>query len=118
AIIYSHLGIGATYFLYIIYNFYDLFPRNVKVYDVVYQPRRLPFFMVRGIGLVVVLALFLYSNRFSYYLCLSGYNNGIGDVYLYEQNILLAKHYYREGIINDFQNHRSNYSLGTIAEKE
>ncbi|MBO9701474.1 MAG: hypothetical protein J7604_14790 [Sporocytophaga sp.] len=118
AIIYSHLGIGATYFLYIIYNFYDLFPRNVKVYDVVYQPKRLPFFMVRGIGFVVVLALFLYSNRFAFYLCLSGYNNGIGDVYLHEQNILLAKHYYREGVINDFQNHRSNYSLGVIAEKE
>ncbi len=118
AIIYSHLGIGATYFLYIIYNFYDLFPRNIKVYDIVYQPKRLPFFMVRGIGFVVVLALFLYSNRFAYYLCLSGYNNGIGDVYLHEQNILLAKHYYREGVINDFQNHRSNYSLGIIAEKE
>jgi len=118
AIIYSHLGLGSAYFLYVLYNFYDLFLKNSKVYDVVYLPKRLPFFMVRGIGFIVILALFLHSNRFAYYLSLSGYNNGIGDVYLHEQNILLAKHYYTEGIINDFQNHRSNYSMGVIAAAE
>ena len=115
AIIYSHLCIGASYFLYILINFHALFLNNLAVYKVVYEPKNTPFFMVRGIGFIAVLALFFKSSMFPFYLGLAGYYNTIGDVYLYEQNYPLAKEYYLTGAGYEFQNHRSNYSVATVA---
>jgi len=115
AIIYSHLCIGASYFIYVLINFAPLFFQNLAVYKVVYDPKRTPFFVVRGIGLIAALALFLRSSMFPFHLAISGYYNEIGDVYLYEHNYLLAKEYYLTGVGYEFQNHRSSYSVATVA---
>jgi len=114
-IIYSHLCIGGVYFIYVIINFWPLFLENLAVYKVVYEPKRTPFFVVRGIGVIISIALFLKSGMFAFYLGLAGYYNTVGDTYLYEQNYPLAKEYYLSGAGYEFQNHRSNYSVASVA---
>lgn len=118
AIIYSHVFFETVFFLYVIINFGSLFYKNISVSDIVYQPMNVPFFMVRGIGGAGILALFMYSNKFALSLGLAGYFNLAGDVFKHENNLPLAKEYYFSGLSSEFQNHRSNYSLATIAALE
>ncbi|HEX8549074.1 MAG TPA: hypothetical protein VF691_19060, partial [Cytophagaceae bacterium] len=118
SILYSHLCLGFIFFCYVGFNFMHLFNKNLSIYEVVYQPMRMPLFMVRGVGCAAILALFLYSNSFPFYLGLAGYYNGCGDVYTYNNDLLMAKQYYRSGVQFEFQNHRSNYSLASLADLE
>ena len=118
AIIYSHLCIGASYFVYVLVNFWPLLLQNLAVYKVVYEPKRAPFFIVRGVGVLAAVALFLKSSMFPFHLGLSGYYNEVGDVYFYDNNYPLAKEYYLMSVGYEFQNHRSNYSVATVAMHE
>lgn len=117
AILYSHLGIGLVFFLYILYNFWELFYKNISAYELMYEPRRMPFFMVRPLGLVIMLSLFMQSGMFAYKLAKAGYYNSIGDVYLYEGKLEEAKDAYKEGSVFGAMNRRSNYSMGTVLTK-
>lgn len=117
AILYSHLGMGLVFFLYILYNFWELFYKNISAYDLVYEPRRMPFFMVRPLGLVIILSLFMQSGMFPYKLVRSGYYNLVGDIYLHEGKLKEAKEAYSNGSIYGYMNHRSNYGLGTVLTK-
>jgi hypothetical protein len=118
AIVYSHLCFGTIFFLYVLINFSPVFHKNISIYDVVYKPLNAPFFLVRTIGGIAVIALFSYSNYFAFYLGMAGYCNLAGDVYKLQNDLLLAKQYYRTGVQYEFQNHRSSYTLAAIAETE
>jgi tetratricopeptide (TPR) repeat protein len=114
-ILYTHIAFGLIFFFYVIINFGDLFNKNVTIYKVTYQPRRSPYFIMQGISCVIIFALFLFSNRFPYLMGIAGYHNLVGDAYVYQNNTLLAGEYYKYGYDNAFQNHRSNYSLASLA---
>lgn len=116
-IIFTHLFMGSIFFLYILINFGELFNSSYHVYDMMYQPRKMPFFMVRGVGFVIIFAMFMYMDRFQYYLARAGYHNSTGDVYNYEGDLLMAREHYLEGVQYEFQNHRSNYSVASLAEQ-
>ncbi|HEY8402281.1 MAG TPA: hypothetical protein VIK89_13525, partial [Cytophagaceae bacterium] len=118
AIIYTHLGFGFIYFLYILINFGDYFSKGLPIYKVAYQPRRTPFFLVRGMGVVIALALLFRSNAFAYYLALSGYYNAGGDAYKIADDLTLAKEYYKNGVRYEYQNPRSNFSVAYLAQQE
>jgi hypothetical protein len=115
AIIYSNLCIGTTFLIYVLLNFSDLFHKNIQLYKIVYQARRTPFFVVYAGGIFAMGSLFLQSNQLPLSIYLAGYMNNVGDVYTYEEDYLLAREYYINGASNDYENWRSNYSLGFIS---
>lgn len=114
-IIFIYLSFGVIFLLYVLLNFGDLFSTNAAIYKVAFRPRRVPHFIMTGIGLVMVLGLFLFTNKYPYFLAVSGYYNLNGDIYSYQGKNLLAKEYYKEGFSYAFQNQKSNYSLADLA---
>jgi predicted Zn-dependent protease len=115
-IIYSNLCIGSTFLIYVLLNFSDLFNKNIpQLYKRIYQPRRTPFFVVYAGGIFAMGSLFLQSNQLPHSIYQAGYLNNVGDVYLYEKDYLLAREYYINAVSNDYDNWRSNYTLGYIA---
>jgi hypothetical protein len=117
-IIFSHLGFGLLFVLYIIANFLAPLLANYKVYKVAYQPMRMPFFTARLAGFIAVLAFFFKSDMVALSQALSGYYNGLGDIKLVENKIDIAREYYLYGAQLAYRNHRSNYALGYFAEFE
>jgi hypothetical protein len=115
AIIYSHLCIGASFLIYVLLNFSDLFHTNTQLYKKVYQPRRTPFFVVYAGGIFAMGTLFLQSTMLPFNIYLAGYMNNVGDIYTYEKDYPLAREYYINGASHDYENWRSNYSLASIS---
>ena len=113
-IIFSHMGFGIIFFIYILANFFEPLHQNFKVFKVVYQPRRMPYFTYRLAGVVVVLAFFFQSGKISYEQAKAGKFNLIGDYYNYTGDPEIAIEFYNEGSIFGNFNHRSNYSLASI----
>ena len=117
AILYAHLGLGVFFFLYVIVNFLGLLKENKRVYRVVYKPRVMPLFSARLVGLIAVLGLFSLHGMFAIFQPMGGYYNGIGDLYLADNNYFLAEQYYKLGSQHKYANHRSNYALASLARK-
>ncbi len=118
-IIYSHLGFGLMFFIYIISNFIPPLLMNLQVYKVVYQPKTMPYFTFRFAGLIAVTAMILKENvQVPIYHSISGYYNGIGDLYTANEDLYVAEQYYKLGSDYGFNNHRSNYALASLAESQ
>jgi hypothetical protein len=88
-IVFSHLAMGVSFLLYVFMNFRTLMKQNLPVYKVVYQAKTYPFFIARGVGLLIMLALFFRSNMYPLYQSIAGFNNVIGDVYAVQQKMCL-----------------------------
>jgi hypothetical protein len=119
AIIYSHLGFGSIFFIYVIANFMGMLRGNLKVYQVIYKPRNMPHFIFRFAGLILVTAFFLKENiETSVYHTLSGMFNSRGDYYKAVNDPLNAETFYSNGGLYGYMNHKSNYSLAKISESK
>jgi len=117
AIIYSHLGFGFIFFIYIISNFMGMLRKNMKVTQVIYKPHNMPHFTFRFAGFIVVLALFLKENiEVPLNHTLSGMFNNNADYYKIAGNTVYADTFYEDGKLYGFMNHKSNYALGKIYE--
>ena len=117
AIVFSHIGFGFTLILYILSNFLDLMRKNLPVFKVMYKPQRMPFFMARFSGVIVVLAFFILANQVPLDQGLAGYYNGLADLYRLNNQSFLAEQYYKNGSQYAFRNHRSNYTLASMARQ-
>lgn len=115
AIVYSHLAMGAMFVLYVLLNFRELFERGLAVHRVLYKPRRagLRYFWLGG--LVIFGALLAGVNLFPLRQAITGYYNGLGDLYIASGQSTSAEAFYQLGIEQEFQNHKSNYSLASLA---
>ncbi len=118
AILYSQLGFGILYFIYIIANFSSMLVNNMRVSKIVYQSRIFPFFVFRIGGVIAVGFIFFQSGIFPYYQSLAGYYNNLGDVFLSENQLDLAREYYENASSYEHQNHRSNYAMATIGRRQ
>lgn len=115
AILYSQIGFGIMFFIYILANFGPLLLLNKKVSKIAYQSRILPFFIFR-IGGFIVFGFTIYSANFlPYYQSMAGYYNYLGDIFMIENKLDLAEEYYKEASVYEYQNHRSNYAMATLA---
>ena len=115
AIIFSHTGYSFIFMMYVVSNFIGILAQNKPVYKILYSPRRMPYFTYRLAGLVCMLAFAFYSNWREYiYHGLSGLYNSAGDMYTMLNNEPYALSFYTQGANQAFQNHRSNYALGTL----
>ena len=118
AIVFSHLSFGFFFFLYIISNFIGPLHENLQVYKVVYKPRYMPYYVMRFMGLIGVGALFFESGQLAMNQAIAGYYNGVGDLYMATEDYYVAEQYYKRGSQFEFQNHRSNYGLASLANKQ
>ena len=117
AIVYSQLSLGFVFLLYILFNFRGVLIANLKVYKVVYKPKKMPFFSMRIGGFIGVLGLFLVSNQYPLNQAITAYYNGIGDLHRVDDKPLLAKEYYKLAAVYAQTNHRSNYAIAAMENK-
>ncbi len=98
------LAVGAAFFLYVLVNFGALIRQRLRVYRVVFEPRRLPFYLVYILGIG---GLFLYELRNNWpllNLVQAGQYNQLGDLTRQQSEArpddlplaLLAERYYAE----------------------
>ncbi|AYB29888.1 hypothetical protein [Chryseolinea soli] len=114
-IIFSHLGYGLIFFIYVFSNFVLMLARNMAVYKVLYQPTRMPYFTYRFAGMITMLAFVFYSNWHEYvFHGTGGFYNSAGDLYTLMDNPTVALSLYDQGRAQAFQNNRSNYALGRL----
>jgi hypothetical protein len=115
-IIFSHLGYGFIFLLYVISNFGGMLTKNMAVHKVLYNPTTMPFFTFRLAGLITILALAIYNTwQVPAHNAVAGYQNAIGDLYLLEGNGRVASIYYDQGRAYGYSNHHSTYALANIA---
>ncbi|MEM7548972.1 MAG: hypothetical protein AAF363_04825 [Bacteroidota bacterium] len=114
AIIYSQLGCGVMFLIYIIANFSGVITTNLKVSRVLYKPKYMPFFTFRFASIISILGLFYYSSQTPLYQAIAGYNNGIADTYKSISEDFTAKIYYEKASNFAFTNHHSNYAAATM----
>jgi tetratricopeptide (TPR) repeat protein len=113
-LIYSHFCIGLSFVIYVVVNFNNLFNHYSQVYKVIFEPKRISLYVVYLIGGLGITALFFQAHKQPYRTAKAGYLNNIGDIYLYEKNYLLARQYYLNASVEDYDNWRTNYSLASI----
>ena len=114
-IIFTHLGFGLIFLMYIFSNFILMFAENMNVYKVLYTPNRMPYFTYRLAGLITMLAFVFYSDWREYvYHSSSGFYNNLGDLYQVMEKRGFAEAYYQQGREYGFQNHHSNYIIAHL----
>ncbi|WP_428657506.1 tetratricopeptide repeat protein [Runella sp.] len=118
AIIYSQLAIGTVFTGYIGLNFWPLFKQGKAVYKVIYKPMRIvqsQVWLIGGMGVVTLISL----NRFhSIDQAQAGHYNGLGDLHTATQEYVIAEQYYQLALDMDFQNHKSGFSLASLALRQ
>lgn len=113
-ILYSHIGFGLMFFLYIIFNFITQLRQNLPVHQFAYIEDNFPYISARIAGLIIVAALFFRAHYDSFYLGVAGYYNGLGDLNLTLTNEAVAKFYYKESVSKNTNNHHGNYQLAQL----
>jgi len=114
-IIFSHIGYGGIFLIYIVSNFIVMMAENLNAWKVLYKPTRMPYFTFRFAGLIATMAFVFYSGWRSYvYNGMSGFYNHLGDLYELLDQRTMAEAYYQQGRRYGFQNNRSNYALAKI----
>jgi hypothetical protein len=118
-IIFSHLGFGIIFLMYIFSNFILMLAENMNVYKVLYIPNRMPYITYRIAGFIAMLAFVFYSNWREYvYHSTSGFYNHLGDLYQLMDKQVFAEAYYQRGRSYGFQNHRSNYVIADLEARK
>ncbi|HNP18289.1 MAG TPA: hypothetical protein PKL31_07650 [Fulvivirga sp.] len=117
-ILYSHLGFGIIFLLYIISNFVSLLKKNLPLYQVLYRPNGMPYFTFRFAGIILVVAFVLKSNwQVPVFQGKAAYYNSVADLHQYNGEKQLAERYYKEAANYALYNHKSNYSLAVLSER-
>lgn len=112
------LAMSLVFLLYILLNFHALFRQGLAVYKVLYKPMRFGLTQTRLFGFVGVVILFSMQRLLPFHQSIAGYFNGLGDLYSYNQEYTLAEQYYQLALQEEFQNHKSNYGLASLALKQ
>jgi tetratricopeptide (TPR) repeat protein len=118
AITFSQLGYGAMFILYVIANFYTMLHNNTNISKIVFKPSRMPYFISKFAGIIVILGLFLRANLVPFYQAISGYHSGLGDIYYHNNDFMAAREYYKLASNYSSSSHRANFALAAIEEKE
>lgn len=117
-IVFSQLGFGVMFLLYVIVNYINPLMANLPVYKIVFKEGTLPYTTYRLAGLIAVAAFYLLSNQVAFSQAVAGFYNGLGDLYKVRSQHLLSEQYYKQGSMYGYMNHKSNYQLGFIANSK
>jgi tetratricopeptide (TPR) repeat protein len=117
-VVQGQLGMSLLFFFYILVNFYPLFKQGLEVHKVLYKPLRFGLTQTRLFGVVAVFVLFSIQRLLPLNQCIAGYFNGLGDLYSHTGEYILAEQYYKMALQQEFQNHKSNYALASLALRQ
>ena len=118
----AFLGFGGSFVLYLLFNFGPLLKQRLPVYRVVYQPRRLPFYVVYIMGIGLLLITGLRTQFFILDQEEAGFFNNLGDVTRLQSEqqpevtpiALLAERYYAESDVLDRFNHKASWGRAAL----
>lgn len=114
-IIFSHIGFGTIFLVYVLSNFVNMLDDDLNVYKVLYNPNRMPYGTYRFAGFIAMLGFVFYSNWQEYvFHSSSGFYNNLGDLYQVMDKKAFAEAYYQQGRAYGFHNHHSNYVIGQL----
>lgn len=115
-ILYSHLGYGIIFIMYIISNFGPMLQKNLPVYRVLYKPTTMPYFTFRIMGLIASYVFLAYNTNWNSLVDygLSAYYNGRGDVYYIAGDETSSLGYFKRANFYRESNHHGHYALATI----
>ncbi|MEO9965551.1 MAG: hypothetical protein ABJF11_07180 [Reichenbachiella sp.] len=116
-ILYSHIGFGSMFFLYIIGNFVTQLKQNLPVHQFAYVEDNFPYISARLAGVIVVAALFFRDSYSSFYKATAGYYNGLADLNLSLDREQSAIYYYKQSASKSTNNHHANFQLAQSEEK-
>ncbi len=114
-IVYTHLALGAFFVGYVLVNFWPIFEQNKAVHRVLYKPTRLELSLVRVAGVFGVVVLLASGGLITLRQAVAGYYNGLGDLYVATNEPISANAFYQLALEQEFQNHKSNYALASLA---
>ncbi|MGV3602377.1 MAG: hypothetical protein ACO1N1_14285 [Dyadobacter fermentans] len=114
----GQLAMGVLFFFYILVNFWEVFQQKLAVYKVLYKPMRFGLTQTRLFGFAGVVVLFSTQRLLPLNQAIAGYFNGLGDLHTRTEEFTLAEQYYKLALQQEFQNHKSNYALASIALKQ
>jgi Tfp pilus assembly protein PilF len=117
-IVQGQMAMGLLFFFYVLVNFYELFQQKLAVYKVLYKPLRFGLTQTRLFGFAGVVILFSMQRLLPLNQAIAGYFNGLGDLHSTTEEFTLAEQYYKLALQQEFQNHKSNYALASIALKQ
>lgn len=115
AVVYTHLAMGAFFIGYVLINFRPIFRQHQAVYRILYKPKRLELSLFRVAGVFGVLVLLASGGLITVRQGVAGYNNGLGDLYAVSDQPASANAFYQLALEQEFQNHKSNYALASLA---
>ncbi|WP_254561424.1 hypothetical protein [Dyadobacter diqingensis] len=114
----GQLAMSIVFLFYIIVNFYAVFKQGLAVHKVLYKPMRFGLTQTRLFGFAGVVVLFSMQRLLPVYQGVAGYFNGLGDLYSNTGEYPLAEQYYKMALQQEFQNHKSNYALASLALRQ
>ncbi|MHA4737340.1 UDP-N-acetylglucosamine--peptide N-acetylglucosaminyltransferase SPINDLY family protein [Dyadobacter sp. MSC1_007] len=117
-VVQGQLAMGVLFLFYVLVNFYEVFQQKLAVYKVLYKPLRFGLTQTRLFGFAGVVVLFSIQKLLPVNQAIAGYFNGLGDLHARTQEFALAEQYYKLALQQEFQNHKSNYSLASLALKQ
>ena len=117
-IVYTHLGMGLVFIAYTLINFWPFFQQNLPVHRILYKPKRLELSLFRVVGIIFVVAMLSINSFFPIRQGMAGYYNGLGDYYTASGEAVSATAYYNLALEREFQNHKSNYALASLARTQ
>ncbi|BDD08121.1 hypothetical protein FUAX_05530 [Fulvitalea axinellae] len=118
AIVYSQIGFGIAFLVYVLINYGTLLGRNKAVAKVMYKPVRMPILSMTLLGIGGTVLFFGKSSWLIVDQMNAGRANLVADLYLYEGKFETAKRNYEISAYHGFQNHHANYTLAHLAEKK
>ena len=113
-IIYTHLGFGFFFLVYIILNFIDPLAKGMMVHKVVYKPQSFHYVTARLAGLIAVTAFFFLSSKLVFKLGNSAQYSLKGDIERLAGEVNLALTYYETADFYGYNTHYPNYRSGSI----
>jgi hypothetical protein len=118
-IIFGHAGFGLAFLMYLFSNFSPMLAKNMPIYNVLYRPKRMPYFTFRFAGLIITLA-FVFTNNVDDYINkgVAAYYNSGADLQLLQGDPERAENFYNRADFLAYRNHRSNYSLAKLRTSE
>ena len=111
----GQLAMSIVFLFYILVNFYAVFKQGLAVHKVLYKPLRFGLTQTRLFGFAGVVILFSVQRLLPVYQGIAGYFNGLGDLYSNTREYPLAEQYYKMALQQEYQNHKYNYALATMA---
>ena len=117
-IIYTQLAATLLMLVYVLLNFAPLLQQGKSIHKVLYRPIFFKFGQLRVATALVVLVLVALQSFDLYPKAAAGYYNALGDLYASTNELKVSESYYKMALEQQFQNHKSNYALASLALRQ